>query len=79
MKIYTFGNCCKKSKENHENTLQAVKELGIDIEVENIGDMNKMLEKGIMNTPAIMINDKLVSSGRALKSEKIIKLIKDNI
>ena len=39
MKIKVLGSCCKNSTQTFENTKLAVKELGIDAEVENIGDI----------------------------------------
>ena len=68
------GGCCKC-----ENLLGAVKEAvaekGVDAEIEYITDMQKILEYGIMSTPALMINNKVVSMGRVLKAKDIVKLL----
>ena len=67
------GGCCKC-----ENLLGAVKEAvaekGVDAEIEYITDMQKILEFGIMSTPALMINNKVVSMGRVLKAKDVVKL-----
>ncbi len=67
------GGCCKC-----ENLLGAVKEAvaekGVDAEIEYITDMQKILEYGIMSTPALMINNKVVSMGRVLKAKDVVKL-----
>ena len=68
------GGCCKC-----ENLLGAVKEAvaekGVDAEIEYITDMQKILEFGIMSTPALMIDNKVVSMGRVLKAKDIVKLL----
>ena len=67
------GGCCKC-----ENLLGAVKEAvaekGVDADIEYITDMQKILEYGIMSTPALMINNKVVSMGRVLKAKDVVKL-----
>lgn len=69
------GGCCKC-----ENLLGAVKEAvaekGIEAEIEYITDMSKIMEYGIMSTPALMIDNKVVSMGRVLKAKDVAKLIK---
>ena len=70
------GGCCRC-----ENLLSAVKEAvaekGIDAEIEYITDMAKIMEYGIMSTPALMVDNRVVSAGRVLKSKEIIKLLSD--
>ena len=68
------GGCCRC-----ENLLAAVKEAvaekGIEAEIEYITDMAKIVEYGIMSTPALMIDNKVVSMGRVLKAKDIAKLL----
>ena len=68
------GGCCKC-----ENLLGAVKEAvaekGIEAEIEYITDMVKIMEYGIMSTPALMIDNKVVSMGRVLKAKEVEKLL----
>ena len=70
------GGCCRC-----ENLLSAVKEAvaekGIDAEIEYITDMAKIMEYGIMSTPALMVDNKVVSAGRVLKSKEILKILSD--
>ena len=75
MKIKVLGACCKKSTETFENTKAAVKELGLDAEVENIGDFAEIARYGIMSTPALVIDDKVVSFGKYLKTQDVINII----
>ncbi len=70
------GGCCKC-----ENLLSAVKEAvaqkGIDAEIEYITDMSKIMEFGIMSTPALMVDNKVVSMGRVLKAKDIAKMLQE--
>ena len=75
MTIKVLGACCKKSTETFENTKQAVKQMGLDVEVENIGDINEIMKYGVMSTPALVIDEKVVSFGRSLKAKDVIKII----
>ena len=76
MKIKVLGACCGRSKETFENTKAAVKELGLDTDVENIGDFAEIAKYGVMSTPALVIDDKVVSFGRYLKTQDIINIIR---
>ena len=68
------GGCCRC-----ENLLAAVKgavaEKGIEAEIEYVTDMAKIMEYGIMSTPALMIDNRVVSMGRVLKAKDILKLL----
>ena len=68
------GGCCKC-----ENLLEAVKsavaEKGIEAEIEYITDMTKIMEYGIMSTPALMVDNKVVSMGRVLKAKEVLKYL----
>ncbi len=75
MNIKVLGGGCR----NCENLLAAVKEAvaekGIEAEIEYITDMARIMEYGIMSTPALMIENKLVSMGRVLKAREVLKYL----
>lgn len=73
--IKVLGAGCKSCHEQFENAKKAVEELGLSVEVEYITDMEKIMAYGVMSMPAIVINEKVVSMGKALKSAEVIKLI----
>lgn len=70
-----LGACCKKSEETFENTKTALKEMGIAEEVINIGDAVEIAKYGVMQTPALVIDNKVVSYGKMLKVEEIKRLV----
>lgn len=77
MKIITLGSCCKQSKQNHENAVIAAKNCGIEPPV-NISDTMEIMKFGVMSTPALVIDGKVVAMGRMLSVEQIEELIKKN-
>ena len=75
MKIQALGGCCKKSTANYEATIQAVKELGLDVEVEHVSDFEELIKLGVMSTPGLVVNGKIISVGRALNVNQAKELI----
>ena len=58
-----------------EAVKEAVAEKGIAAEIEYITDMAKIMEYGIMSTPALMVDNKIVSMGRVLKAKDVLKYL----
>ena len=73
--IKVLGAGCKTCHEQYENAKTAVATLGLNIEVEYITDMEKVMEYGVMSMPAIVVNDKVVSMGKLLKAAEVEKLL----
>lgn len=69
--IKVLGAGCSSCHTQYENTKEAVKNLGFDIEVEYITDMQKVMEYGVMSMPALVVNDKVVSMGKVLKVAEV--------
>lgn len=73
--IKVLGPGCKSCHELNEACNAAIKELGMNIEVEYITDMETIVSYGVMSMPALVINEKVVSMGKALKTAEVIKLL----
>jgi len=73
--IKVLGSGCRNCHALFENTQQAVKELGLAIEVEYITDMAKVMAFGAMSMPVLVVNDKIASQGRVLKPAEIKNLL----
>lgn len=78
-RFIVLGACCKKSTETFENTKKAVSELGLNEKVINIGDMSEIAKYGVMQTPALVIDSKVVSYGKLLKVDEIKNIIQKTI
>jgi len=72
MKIKVFGSGCSNCKKLYETTKKIIKELDIKTGVEYIEDVSEMIKMGIMSSPALVIDDKIILAG-GNKSEKDIK------
>lgn len=75
MKIKVLGGGCKKCETLLSNVKEAISNTGIEAEVEYITDFAVIGSYGIMSTPALMIDEKVVSAGKVLKSRDIEKLL----
>ena len=54
---------------------EAIKAMGLSVEMEYITDMQKVMAYGVMSIPALVINEQVVSMGKALKVSDIEKLL----
>ena len=75
MIIKILGSGCKNCAKLKENTETALKDAGIEAEIVKIQDMKDIVSYGVMQTPALVIDEKVVSFGKVLKSKDIVKLI----
>lgn len=75
MNIKVLGTGCKKCKTLEENVKTALNNTGKEAVVEKIEDVQKIIGYGVMSTPALVIDEKVVSTGKVLKPSAIEKLI----
>lgn len=73
--IKVVGTGCAKCNKLTENATQAANELGVDIELTKISEMMEIAATGIMQTPGLIINDKIVSTGKVPSVEEIKTLL----
>ena len=73
-RFIVLGACCEKSRMTYENVRQAVKDLGFADEVINIGGDLEIAKYGVMQTPALVVDGKVVSYGKLLKVEDVKKI-----
>ena len=75
LKIQILGTGCTKCNNLADNAKEAAEALGEAVDVEKITELNEIMTFGCMTTPGLAINGQLVSQGKLLKPEQIIKLI----
>ncbi len=73
--IKVLGAGCTSCHQQYEYAKKAVKNMGLSVEVEYITDMQKIMEYGVMSMPALVVNEKVVSMGKVLKSADVEKLL----
>lgn len=79
MKIQVLGTGCPTCKKLYEITKKAVLEMGLKDKVEYLfgaEGMQALIEKGVMSSPVLAVDDKVVMTGFTPDIEKIKKLIK---
>lgn len=76
MDIKILGTGCPKCKALEKATKDAVAETGIEATVSKVEDIVEIMNYGVMSTPAIVINGKVVIKGRVPSIEEIKSLIK---
>ena len=74
--VKVLGAGCKSCHEQYENTKKALMNMGIAVEAEYITDMAKVMEYGVMRMPAIVVNEKVVSMGKVLKTAEIEEILR---
>jgi small redox-active disulfide protein 2 len=71
MKIVVLGPGCPRCHEVEKRTLGALAELGIAADVEKISDIQRIMQFDILSTPGLVIDGKVVCSGRIPRLEEI--------
>ncbi len=70
---------CSKCATMFNNAKEAVSSLGLSADVVKIDDINQIISMGIMSTPGLAIDGKVLSSGRVLTVERISELLKSTV
>jgi small redox-active disulfide protein 2 len=74
-KIQILGSGCAKCNLLTEETIKALKESGIEYELEKVTDFQAIMGYGVMTTPALVVDGKVAFSGKVLKAEAIKEYI----
>ncbi len=74
-KIEILGPGCARCKETYRVVLQAVEADHLEADVEKVESMERMIELGLLATPGVAVDGKVVLSGRIPKVDEIRKLL----
>ena len=78
-RIKVLGSGCSKCNELEENTKTALKELNLKEEISHITDFTEIMKYGEMSTPAIVIDEKVLVSGRVSSVSEMKNILKENL
>ena len=78
MEIKVLGTGCTKCEKLEELTKKTLSELGIEATVEKVEDIYQIMQYGVMRTPGLVIDEKVVLTGRLPKSKELIELLTDS-
>lgn len=74
--IKILGSGCAKCNQLEAKTLEALKQLGMDTAIDHITDFTQIAAYGVMTTPALVVDGKVVSFGKVLKTDEVIAILK---
>ena len=75
MKVHILGKGCPKCRKLEANAKKAIDELGIDVELEHVHDINEITKFGVMLTPALVIDGTVKTVGEVTTTKKIKELL----
>ena len=75
MKIEVLGTGCPKCKQLTANVEAAVRLAGVQAEVVKVTDIDRITDYGVMVTPALVVDGRVVSAGKVLAAEEIKKFL----
>ena len=75
MEIKVLGTGCPKCKALTKAVEEVVNETGMDATINKVEDINDIMKFGVMVTPALVIDGKVVASGKVPKKEELKKLL----
>ena len=75
MNIKILGPGCARCDQLEKITKEVVKELGIDVSLEHVKDVKKIMEYPILHTPGLVLNEELVCSGRVPTKAEVTSYI----
>lgn len=75
MDVKILGSGCSKCNELEKSTVEALKELGIEAAVDHVTDFADIAKYGVMQTPALVVDGKVLSYGRVLSKNDVKKLL----
>ena len=72
--IKILGSGCAKCAELEKSTREAIEQLGLDTNIEHIRDFEQIASYGVMTTPALVVDGKVISYGKVLSVDEVKKL-----
>ena len=74
--VKVLGSGCAKCNALETATKTALEQLGMDTTIEHVTDFAKIASYGVMSTPALVVDGKVVSYGKVLKTDEVIAILK---
>ena len=76
--VKVLGVGCAKCEKLFENVKQAAEEVGVEIALEKVTDISKIMGFGVMITPALVVDGEVKAAGKVLSVEQIKELLTKN-
>jgi small redox-active disulfide protein 2 len=73
--VKVLGSGCAKCNALESATVEALKELGMSDAIDHVTDFTQIAAYGVMTTPALVVDGKVVSFGKVLKKDEVVKIL----
>ena len=73
--VKVLGSGCTKCNQLEAATKEALEQLGMDTTIDHVTDFSQIAAYGVMSTPALVVDGKVVSYGKVLKTEEVVTLL----
>ncbi|WMJ84656.1 thioredoxin family protein [Oscillospiraceae bacterium LTW-04] len=73
--VKILGSGCAKCNQLEAATKEALEQLGMDTTVDHVSDFSQISAYGVMSTPALVVDGKVVAYGKVLKTEEVVKIL----
>ena len=75
MGVKVLGSGCAKCNALEAAAKAALEQLGMEPTIDHVTDFSQIAAYGVMATPALVVDGKVVSYGKVLKTEEVVKLL----
>jgi small redox-active disulfide protein 2 len=73
--VKILGSGCAKCNQLEAATKAALEQLGMETAIDHVTDFSKIATYGVMTTPALVVDGKVVSYGKVLKTQEVVKIL----
>ena len=73
--VKVLGSGCAKCNQLEADAKAALEQLGMNTTIDHVTDFSQIAAYGVMSTPALVIDGKVVSYGKVLKAEEVVKIL----
>lgn len=73
--VKVLGSGCAKCNQLEAATKAALEQLGMDTAIDHVTDFSQIASYGVMTTPALVVDGKVVSFGKVLKTQEVVKIL----
>lgn len=73
--VKVLGSGCAKCNQLEAATREALAQLGMDTTIDHVTDFSQIAAYGVMTTPALVVDGKVVSYGKVLKADEVVKIL----
>lgn len=77
-RIKVLGGGCAKCNALESATREALEKLGMDTAIDHVTDFSQIAAYGVMTTPALVIDGKVVAFGKVLKTDEVVALLEQH-